>query len=260
MISPHPSFVWPIDQNVKIWRYTDLAKFTSLLFTSNLFFSRAAFLGDPYEGSIPKIQYELREYIIANRATDPNLKNWADIKDDQTLRDMFATEAKFREQSVKEFFVSCWHMNEQESAAMWRLYTLATEAVCIQSTFSRLASALPGYVNVGVVKYIDYDRDIIPADNLFNAVLHKRKSFSHEQEVRAVAWERLAGDKGGDEIQKNMNAGGLRISVNLQQLVERVYISPTASPWFEDVINYLVNANNLKVPVMKSSLAATPLY
>src|SRR5664279_5132034 len=140
-------------------------------------------------------------------------------------------------------------MNEHESAAMWRLYAFAAEAVCIQSTFSRLANTLPHYVNAGVIKYIDYERDVIPVGNVFNPVLHKRKSFSHEQEIRAIAWERLAAGKGGDEIQKNMTAGGLPIPVDLNQLIERVYVSPTAAPWFEDVVNHLVKLHNINVPV-----------
>jgi hypothetical protein len=130
MISSHPSFVWPTDQNVKLWRYTDLAKFASLLFTSKLFFSRASFLGDPYEGSITKTQHDLRRYIIANRTVDPSLEMWKDMTDD-ALRP--------------------WHMNEHESAAMWRLYTSASEAVCVQSTFARLSNVLPHYVNAGTV-------------------------------------------------------------------------------------------------------------
>ena len=106
MISSHPSFVWPTDHNVRIWRYTDLAKFTSLLFTSRLFFSRSSFLGDPYEGSITRTDYDLINYIIEKRHEDPNLRDWKSLTDD-ALRQLFTDEADFREQSVREFVVSC---------------------------------------------------------------------------------------------------------------------------------------------------------
>ena len=189
MISSHPSFVWPTDQNVKIWRYTDLAKFASLLFTSKLFFSRASFLGDPYEGSITKTQHDLRRYIIANRTVDPSLEMWKDMTDD-ALRQFFETQA----------------------------------------------------------------------GNLFNPILSKRKSFSHEQEIRAVALECLSAEISGSKIKKNMDAGGLPISIDLNLLIERVYVSPTAAPWFEDVIRHLANSHDIAAPVVKSSLASRPLY
>src|SRR6266849_4945235 len=73
---------------------------------------------------------------------------------------------------------------------------------------------------------------------------------------RAIAWERLAADKGGNEIKKNMVAAGLPVSVNLNLLIERIYVSPTAGPWFEDVIKHLVKLHNINAPVIKSSLAS----
>lgn len=105
-----------------------------------------------------------------------------------------------------------------------------------------------------------YERDIIPEGNLFNPILSKRKSFSHEQEIRAVAWERLSAEISGGEIKKNMDAGGFPISIDLNLLIERVYVSPTAAPWFEDVIRHLVNSHDIAAPVVKSSLASRPLY
>jgi hypothetical protein len=47
-----------------------------------------------------------------------------------------------RRKLVSSYFVNCWHMNEHESAAMWRLYSQADEAICVQSTFARLADAV----------------------------------------------------------------------------------------------------------------------
>lgn len=37
---------------------------------------------------------------------------------------------------------------------------------------------------IGLVKYIDYDKDVFPLDNTFYPFTHKRKSFEHEREVR----------------------------------------------------------------------------
>src|SRR6202040_560368 len=51
-------------------------------------------------------------------------------------------------------YVNCWHMNEYESDAMWRLYSTANETICVQSTFKRLAEGLSSYVSAGEVNYI----------------------------------------------------------------------------------------------------------
>ena len=37
-----------------------------------------------------------------------------------------------------------------------------------------------------MVKYIDYDTEFIDSGNFLGPFVHKRKSFAHEQEVRAL--------------------------------------------------------------------------
>ncbi len=58
--------------------------------------------------------------------------------------------------------VSCWHMSEHESAAMWNLYSKSEEAICIQSTYSELRNTFGVDVEIGTVQYVDYDNDWIP--------------------------------------------------------------------------------------------------
>src|SRR5208283_5194086 len=95
-------------------------------------------------------------------------------------------------------FVNCWHMNEVESAAMWKIYSTSKDSVCLQTTFARLRDVLPeDDVYIGVVNYISYDRDMIPDDNGLWPLFHKRKSFEHERELRAL-WSNI----------KNMDCNG----------------------------------------------------
>jgi hypothetical protein len=60
----------------------------------------------------------------------------------------------------------------------------------LQTTFDRLKRAFIPYterhVYIGRVRYLDYEREFIPAGNILAPFLYKRKSFSHENEVRAV--------------------------------------------------------------------------
>jgi hypothetical protein len=76
MISPHPSFVAPSNPDVKIWRYTNFAKFTSLLLSMSLFFSRASLLGDPCKGSSTLGTIQEQDRIVRDAPTDPSLKAW----------------------------------------------------------------------------------------------------------------------------------------------------------------------------------------
>ena len=91
-------------------------------------------------------------------------------------------------------------------------------------------------------------------------LMHKRKSFEHEREVRAIAWEVLSAERGGDEIRRNATPTGLPISINLEALVEFVYVHPSAPPWFGEIVTELVRQQNLKFEVRQSLLGATPLW
>lgn len=57
--TPQPSFGTP-SRDRRIWRYMSLAKFMSLLDTRALFFARSDRLGDPFEGSYPIANRQLR--------------------------------------------------------------------------------------------------------------------------------------------------------------------------------------------------------
>jgi hypothetical protein len=91
----------------------DLAKYLVMLNSKSLCFARANFLGDPFEGSSTRAMVASREYIRANRATDPKLAAWKDAPDEFFTKwpDMFKN-------MRLNYLVNCWHMNEHESDAM----------------------------------------------------------------------------------------------------------------------------------------------
>lgn len=47
-----------------------------------------------------------------------------------------------------------------------------------------------------MIKYIDYKKDWIPEKNMFYPFVHKRKSYEHEKEVRAIYTSRPHNKKG----------------------------------------------------------------
>ena len=81
-------------------------------------------------------------------------------------------------------------MGDHESDAMWRLYCGSGECLAISSTIGRLMKAVaaaPQRVFLAEVKDIDYAGvAFLPTDSELQPFVHKRISFQHERELRAI--------------------------------------------------------------------------
>lgn len=89
----------------------------------------------------------------------------------------------------KNALVSCWHQNDVESEAMWKLYAKEEGSVAIVTTVQKLVSILPkGVGDVIPVQYIDYE-NVNESLSPVNAIFFKRKSFAHEREYRAFFFD-----------------------------------------------------------------------
>ena len=251
MITKHPSFRFPKRQSVKLWRYMDLSKFIHLLQSQSLYFARADQLGDPFEGSSPRAQAALSN----QSPTDDSTLSEEDLR----FRRVFST---FRAENVKNAFVSCWHESDHESSAMWRLYSQSTDAVAIQTTFEKLCAALPEYVFMGEVQYIDYEKAVIDDWNALSFLTRKRISFEHGREVRALIWsiDGRIRDKKADDGRLEIGELGAEIKINLDAFVEKIFVSPSAPSWFAAVVTNVVKKYGLDAPVEYSTLAASPLW
>lgn len=95
--------------------------------------------------------------------------------------------------------------------------------------------------------------------NGFNFIMHKRLSFSYERELRAIFWEK-SGEPDAQHYKPKIEAGGVAIEIDLPALIERVYVSPAAAPWFADVVQAMTAKCGFSFPVGQSALAAAPLY
>jgi hypothetical protein len=247
----HPSFRLPTNKDISIWRYMDLGKYLSMLDRRSLFLARASLLGDPFEGAPTKLMVAQRNYIIANRATDPNLAAYRDVPE------AALNWGNIFKGLVESYFISCWHMNEHESEAMWKLYSTSNEAVCIRSTYRRLRQCLPRSIKIGEVNYINYGTQGFSVENGFNFITHKRMSFSHERELRAILWERASD---AQSYKAQIRTSGLNVELDLPALIERVYVSPTAAPWLGELVGAMTKKCGYAFPVSQSSLAEAPLF
>jgi hypothetical protein len=260
----HPVFQAPDDHNICIWRYMDFTKYVSLLDQKSLFFARADILSldDPYEGAISEANVRMRPIIYRDRIPD----------------NAFNTLSKIHYSARRWTYINCWHMNNGESAAMWKLYSQINDAIAIKTTYQKLFDNLPDGVFVGIVHYIDYDNDRIPeGSDLFNYV-HKRKSFEHEKELRALIQELPIGDKiyrlGRDMPHSDPNSTqnepinynrenpdkGRLIPVDLGNLINEVRVSPTSSDWYFNLVKRISIKHGLNVSVERSSLDKKPIF
>jgi hypothetical protein len=111
-------------------------------------------------------------------------------------------------------------------------------------------------IRIGQVCYLDYEKEFVPENNTFSPLLHKRRSFSHENEVRAII-ETLG--SGGVE-QPPVAEHGINVPVSLEDLVERVFIAPTTPDWVFKAIEGMVSRYGFRQLVCRSALSAAPIF
>ena len=248
----------------------NLPKLISLLETQSLYFARADTLGDPFEGTLAIGNKFAREVRIKKMVEDgehiqnPKVKNT-----EMDLRKMFENMT----QEVRQYmYVNCWHAGETENAAMWKLYGTTEGAVVIQTTYEKLASALPentymdevsaGPIYMGMVQYKDYwnVEDFIPTQgNAMSPFIHKRREFEHEKEVRAVTMttEGFKKEREGTPI---YNPRGIRANIDLEQLIETIRIQPATPIWVKQTIEALLKKYGWGLKITQSNIDLDPLY
>ena len=228
----------------------DFTKFVSLLDTDALFFSRADNLPDAWEGA----------HAAENLRRRPVIRG-ANNKDEVVVMDSLS---QFHRSLRLHTFMSCWHLNEVESAAMWKLYVSHNEGIAIQTTFERLVGSFQGdesdlfQVYVGKVAYLDYEHEEFIEGNTFIPFLHKRLSFQHEHELRAII--QPIPPSGDPLTESEPYADGLLVEVNLQMLIECIYVAPTSAVWFETLVRNIAKKYDLRASIQNSDLARDPLY
>lgn len=241
-------FQAPPDPSIRIWRYMDFTKYVAMLDHAGLFFPRATELDDPFEGSLTQATQTLRSDLLKGLGVA-----------EQAIRDINSQSARFAKWNRQWVMINSWHMNESESAAMWKLYARTEEAVCVQSTFDRLRNVLPSGTPLSIVKYIDYDTEWMPDGNVFYPFLHKRLSFAHERELRALRWDPPTTDTGIDWSAAAADSGEW-VSADLSALVERVLVAPAAPTWFLKLVDGVSTRYGLTARVVQSDLDKEPFF
>ena len=241
MYQDHPLCKCP-DSNTTIWRYLDELKFYSLLEKDALFFAKARYLNDPFEGRYPPT-YPRHEGASFNRGSFNQMG--------------FNQGANYLPDSFKDStYICCFTMNKSENYAMWKSYLLEKEGVAIQSTLKQLQESFEDTdeetISIGLVNYYDSGKNFNGGSNAFTLFLQKRVLFNNENELRAIMINKSS--------RREITEKGIFIPVKIGKLINKVVLSPHSSEAFEKRIIMLCAQKGLGNIVYRSKLEEVPKW
>lgn len=263
-----------------LWRYIDFTQYISLLQRGELHFSRPTEFEDPFEGSLPTKNVENRIETLNETGIRDTI---VDFLADETgfSKEEINTELEDRKDSGEELasimsdaysninkkfgeriVLNCWHKKQDETAAMWDLYT--DTGIVIKSKYNNIVSAIDKlephktfseknnnttkYL-VGEVRYIDYNESKIP-DTFVHPYFHKRKSFETEQEVRIACVT----------TENDFDRTGEYIPVDVNKLVDEIRVHPSSDEWYINLIKSVTKQFGYDFQVSQSDLSKDPVY
>ena len=229
----------------KIWRYLSFEKFKSLIEDSSLFFCRIDGFwkdGDKWEGLFP-IQV-IEKFKLAERSL-PSNDGW-----------QYTFLEWHRKKEAPSHLINCWHANDAESYAMWKLYTKYDNlSIAIQSSIGRLKQSFDATeerILIGEVEYIDFRNKNfenrffnIDMPNTLKTFLFKWHYFKFENEIRAIL---------NKAYKKHRAKKGILVKIDLTKLVDCIYLSPTSSEEDEIKIKDFLRQNDYSFAIQNSDL------
>lgn len=239
------------DPEIVLWRYVDLYKWLDLLQTSELHLTRADEMEDRWEGAFSKVNVAVRPSLYG--------EHWDKMA--SAISNLYA-------HNRTHVYLNCWYLGTDESAAMWSIYNAAGKGVAVRTTAGRLKDSLVGTheppVSGAVVQYVDYRKTFIPEGNMFSPFIYKRASFSHESEYRLLTmWSpkvlEMDENKVATRVEPDIPPVFLREAVDLDRLVEAVYVSPDAPDWEARVVHRATYKYMPNVDIRHSDLSADPV-
>lgn len=220
----------PPHGNKKIWRYLGLDKFLDLITTQELHFTQVSQFTDKFEAKVPKQTIEKqRRHLRKSSPTDRDAE--------EELASKFGEYELLRGLS----FVNCWSIDSNESYALWKIYLEgAKSGVAIQTTVGHLKKAIsksnpgpsPEPIFLGEVRYNYYLRpDEVTRRQL---ICTKMPYYEYEREARLIILD-FPPSEGGVGLTTPR-----RVPVDLEELVQQVYVSPFTGDWFTGVVERAV--------------------
>jgi hypothetical protein len=226
-----------------LWRYFRVERFLWTLQNSRLYFAASTQFTDRFEG--------------ATAVLPP------DFPVDPRFQQMEGSESAFF--ALKQLMkISCWHREDYESDAMWKLYAEQSKGVAISTTADRMRAAIkpfrlrPTYgiedLWAGPVTYHDLmEVRLRPLGKTI--YFSKHRAFSWEKEFRLLISLEMA-----SEFAVEIPEGGIEVEVDLDTLIEHIMLGPELSVEDRDRIIARSREVGLGDRVRKSSLLGQPRF
>ncbi|MCK2020772.1 DUF2971 domain-containing protein [Peribacillus frigoritolerans] len=255
---------YKVEGNPTVWKYMNLNKLDSLLKDKAMFFAKPNAFVDPLEGSY---------------------SNW-DIKQLNEYTELPFINSREEMRKIQEFSaISCWHINEHESAGMWDLYLSGNDGVAIKTDYRSLINSITDLryrVFSGNMQYIDFHKEMT-SKNIYDTLFYKRKSFSHENELRLMVIasridqnhlevefesERVPSDEWDEKMEKLeeqsyefSHGKGNLVSCDLNKLIHGIYVSPKSSQEVVEQVKSMVSKHGFSTDkVIQSDLYEDFIY
>lgn len=228
-----------------IKRYINFEKFVYLL-KEGLFCPKSSLFEDQWEGMVAPLAERL---------------------DDDYINDF----AKAREW----IYVTCWHMEPDESYAMWKIYGEHEYSVCVETSSNKIDTLVEKH-NSGVAAYSSEVKYCKPGDKhkyeIGNVLIEqnafiknnlrawqfamnhftKHKAYHFEEEYRVVIIDNAFNL---DNLDLRNTLDGITLKINPKEIIGAVIISPRAKDWFSNIVQDILNKYEVDVKVKKSKLA-----
>ena len=235
-----------------LWRYMDFAKFVSLLENQALFFARSDKLDDPFEGSWSDVNLRKLQ-VEAERGTDLAFEI-------QAWRLVVSNTRHERRYTL----INSWHASEHESEAMWKLYSRYGYGLAIRTDFKTLVHSFTNQAPdiIANVEYISYESDQMPW-SMEAPYLHKRLSFAHEREVRAIFKHFIykqtdRPDADTRDYSRDVCEVGIPYAVDPTDLIHEIMVSPHAESWLPELVQSVCKRYGIDKTVRTSGMLKPP--
>lgn len=213
---------------------------------------------DPFEGEYPKKNLELLK----------KRKDFVKLPSKYTQKT-----GTYRRKFLENVSINCWHANDTENAAMWRVYLSSQEGIAIKSSIKKLKKSFMNNkedkIYIGDIQYNDYElsnininteeylqdiKNIVNREKelsdseafntlykyYFPLIMSKRKEFEYGKEIRL-----LSPIKQSTRDVRIKNDGKL-VDADLEILIDSIVVSPNATDWFVNLVKDTMKSYNLE--------------
>jgi hypothetical protein len=216
----------------RLWRYMTPTTFLAMLLHRSVYFPPLACFEDPFEGVPPRaIVEKMRKLRASGHADAPeDLRVWGPMI--ELVRNSVCA--------------STWHIGDDESEAMWKLYGRHADGLAIVSSLGAMRRVFRDHdVTGGCVDYSDRAFEAGTTEqNLLQWATTKRPSYRYENEFRLLVRSEPRDGK----------PQGVALPIDPHALIEEVVLSPRMQGWQIDLFRTLLERLEFSRPIRESSL------